>query len=234
MSISKFGRPGLHITSGFERAPDDIVKKLGAFPVSILCDALGHRGVMDAGIEPILPNATMAGQALTVATRPADNLFAHVALKLAGPGDVIVIDAKGDQSCAIWGDLMARHAIAKGVAGLIVDGPVRDRAELIELNWPVYSRGVNPRGPEKDGPGEVNSPIACGGVPINPGDIIIGDGDGIIAIPQDMAEAAIELATARVAAEQKYADAIASGDDNPFGVIETLREKGLLGEDETL
>lgn len=234
MSIAKYGRPGFHVTTGITQAPDEIVKQLGAFPVSILCDALGHRGVMDAGIEPVLPNAAMAGRALTVATRPADNLFAHVALKLAGPGDVIVIDAKGDQSCAIWGDLMARHAIEKGVAGLIVDGPVRDRAELIELNWPVYSRGVNPRGPEKDGPGEVNSPIACGGVPVNPGDIIIGDGDGVIAIPQDMAETAVERATARVTAEQKYADAIARGDDNPFGVIETLREKGLLGEDETL
>lgn len=234
MSIAHYGRPGFHVTSGFTRAPDAIVKQLGAFPVSILCDALGHRGVMDAGIEPVLPNAAMAGQALTVATRPADNLFAHVALKLAGPGDVIVIDAKGDQCSAIWGDLMARHAIAKGVAGLIVDGPVRDRADLIDLNWPVYSRGVNPRGPEKDGPGEVNSPIACGGVPVNPGDIIIGDGDGVIAIPQDMAETAIERANARVAAERKYAEAIANGDDNPFGVIETLREKGLLSEAETL
>lgn len=232
--MSMLGRPGFCVVTEISRPSAETIERLSQFPVSILGDALAHRGNMDAGITPLSINTRLCGSAITVTTKPGDNLMAHVALKIAQAGDVIIIDAKGDQSCALWGDLMSKAAMAKGVAGLIVDGPVRDGAEMIELGWPVYSRGVMPRGPEKNGPGEVNMPMSCGGVPINPGDIIIGDSDGVIAIPPDMAEAALEGAAKRIAAEQDIEDAITSGDRWPFDITTPLRAAGVLGEDETI
>ncbi len=232
--MTMLGRPGFCVVTEISRAPAELVARIAQFPASILGDALAHRGNMDAGISPIRTGTRLCGTAVTVSTKPGDNLMAHVALKIAQPGDVIVIDAKGDQSCALWGDLMARAAKAKGVAGLIVDGPIRDLEELIEFGWPVYSRGANPRGPEKNGPGEVNQPISCGGVAVNPGDIILGDGDGVIVIPPDMAETALEGGAKRVDAEKDILDAIESVDRWPFDITTPLRANGVLGPDETI
>lgn len=176
----------------------------------------------------------VCGTAITVSTKPADNLMAHVALKIAQPGDVIVIDAKGDQSCALWGDLMALAAEAKSVAGLVVNGPVRDLEELSEFGWPVYSRGANPHGPEKNGPSEVNLPISCGGIVVNPGDIILGDGDGVIVIPPNMAETAIAGGEKRIEAENEILEAIEAGNRWPFDIDTPLRANGVLGAGETL
>ncbi len=232
--MTMLGRPGFCVVTEIERPSPELVNRVAQFPASIIGDALAHRGNMDAGISPVSMQTRLCGPAITVSTKPGDNLMAHVALKIAQPGDVIVIDAKGDQSCALWGDLMARAAKAKGVAGLIVDGPIRDLKELIAFGWPVYSRGANPCGPEKNGPGEVNQPISCGGVPVNPGDIILGDSDGVIVIPPEMTAIALEGAAKRVDAEQDIFDAIQSGDKWPFDIITPLRANGVLGPNEKL
>ena len=129
---------------------------------------------------------------------------------------------------------MARAAEAKGVAGLVVDGPVRDLEELIEFGWPVYSRGANPRGPEKNGPGAVNLSTACGGIVVKPGDIVLVDGDGVIVIPPDMAEAAIADAEKRIEAEKEILEAIEAGNRWPFGIDTPLRANGVLGDGEKL
>jgi regulator of RNase E activity RraA len=125
---------------------------------------------------------------LTVKTRTVDNLLAHKAVDMAQSGDVIVINAESDTHSAVLGEIMVLIAERKGVAGYLIDGCIRDFEAIQEMTFPVFAIGVSPRGPYKDGPGEINFPISCGGVVINPGDIIVGDKDGVVVIPQGDAE----------------------------------------------
>ena len=136
----------------------------------------------------------MAGPALTVKTRPGDNLMIHKALLMAEPGDVIVVDAGGDLTNALVGELMLSHAMKIGVAGVVINGAVRDYGWIRANNFPVFAAGVTHRGPYKDGPGEINVPIALGGMVIEPGDLVIGDDDGLLCVPFDETEAVYEPA----------------------------------------
>lgn len=130
----------------------------------------------------------MVGTAFTIKVRVADNLMVHKALDYAQPGDVLVIDAEGDTEHAILGEIMTREAMVNGLAGFLIDGAIRDAGEIKKMEFPVFARGVTPRGPFKDGPGEINTPVSCGGVVVNPGDIIVGDEDGVVIIPSVDAE----------------------------------------------
>lgn len=151
----------------------------------------------------------LAGPAITVRTRPTDNLLVHAALDLARPGDVVVVDAGGGRERAIVGALMARYALRRGIAGLVIDGMVRDADELSELGLPVYARGVVPDGPYKDGPGEINVPISCGGTAVLPGDLVLGDGDGVVLVPGEAAAEVGREAAAVQAREQRIVQDIA-------------------------
>lgn len=156
-------------------------------------------------------NATMAGPALTVRTRPGDNLVVHKALDLARPGDVLVIDARGEITNAIMGELMCTYARERGIAGIVLDGAVRDFNALSAGIIPVFARGVSHLGPYKSGPGEIHGSIQVGGVVVNDGDIIVGDADGIVVVPRRRAEATATAAEAVVANEQGHAEAIRKG-----------------------
>ena len=147
----------------------------------------------------------MAGTAITVRTSPGDNLMVHVALDGAGPGDVIVVDAGGDLTNAILGEMMVLHATARGLAGIVINGAIRDSGAIAAQDLPVYAAGITHRGPYKDGPGEINVPIAIGGMVVMPGDMVVGDEDGVLAIPYASAEDVLASALAKVAAEQKMA-----------------------------
>ena len=177
-------------------------------------------------LRPMHKQGKLAGPAFTVKTAPGDNLLVHKALDTARPGDVIVVDAGGFADQAIIGELMMSLARQRGIAGLVIWGAIRDSAEIGAGSYPVYACGVTHRGPYKDGPGEINVPIAIGGMPVNPGDIIVGDADGLVAVPQEMAEQVLASAKAIVAKETAAMQQILAGTVDRGWVDQALRAKG--------
>ena len=192
------------------QAKPAIIAALRNIAVSLLSDNL-HRSCGSLGIAPYHSPAPMAGTAVTVRTRGGDNLAVLRAYDYCRPGDVMVIDAGGDVTNAIIGGIMSFAAHALGLAGMVVDGAIRDVAEIRERTFPVYARGISHRGPFKDGPGEINVPVTIGGMVVRPGDIICGDQDGLCAFSPDMAEALIKKALAQHAKEEATMQAIREG-----------------------
>jgi 4-hydroxy-4-methyl-2-oxoglutarate aldolase len=219
----------------FERVDPAVVVQASNYPASILADVAGRRGALHGRIAPLAPTMRFAGPALTVEVRPGDNLMIHAALALAKPGDVIVIDGKGDLGAALIGEIMSQQAVALGVAGVVVDGAVRDAQAIRELGLPMYAAGLNPNGPTKSVSGRLNHPISVGGVTVRPGDLLVGDGDGVTVIEREMAAAMLPLAAAKVAAEtQRIAD-IKSRKALRAGWLEgALRTAGVLRDGEKL
>jgi RraA family protein len=177
-------------------------------------------------LRPMYKGGTLAGPAYTVKTAVGDNLLVHKALDTARPGDVIVVDAGGVCDNAIIGELMSARAKQRGIAGLVIWGAIRDSAELAASDYPVFAAGVTHRGPYKNGPGEINVPIMMGGVPVNPGDIIVGDADGLVAIPQEAAERVLASAKSILEKETKSMKEIVAGTVDRGWVDKALREKG--------
>lgn len=203
-----------------------IVAEFLGLPLANISDSMARMSAGGPRLRPMHAGGPMAGLALTVKARPGDNLMVHKALDLAEPGDVIVVDAGGDLTTAIFGELMAAHAIARGVAGMVIDGSVRDSATLRTQNLPVYAAGVTHRGPYKDGPGEINVPIAIDGMVIEPGDLMLGDDDGLLCVPYDAAEEILAAARAKQAAEVKMLAELQAGTSDRRWVDETLRRLG--------
>ncbi|CVK18634.1 MULTISPECIES: RraA family protein [Sporomusa] len=172
---------GCRIFLKINRPDRELLEGFSGVPVANIADEMNRFSCVDARIKPF-NSRPLLGTAFTVKVRVADNLLLHKALELAQPGDVILVDAQGDMANAITGEIMMLTADKKGLAGVVVDGAVRDAKALQELNMPVYAAGVTPRGPYKDGPGEINVPVCIGGVVVNPGDIVVGDADGIVII----------------------------------------------------
>jgi RraA family protein len=170
----------------------------------------------------------LVGTALTVKTRPGDNLMVHKALDLAAPGDAIVVDGGGALDHALVGELMTLYARSRGVAGFVIDGAIRDVVTFAGSDFPCYARGHVHRGPFKEGPGEINVPVAIGGLVIHPGDIVVGDEDGLVAFPPAEAAALLERARSWAAAEERTKVAIAAKRWDRSWVDETLRAKGVL------
>lgn len=168
----------------------------------------------------------MAGPALTVKSRPGDNLILHKAIDMAEAGDVIVVDAGGDLTNSLMGELMLKHAIRRRLAGFVVNGAIRDVDAFLDANLPVWAAGVTHRGPYKDGPGEINVPIAFDGMVIEPGDLMLGDSDGVLAIPYHAAAEVVELAEARHAAELHLLQQISEGTNDRSWVDAALKRQG--------
>ena len=161
-----------------------------------LSDAMERMGVVSSSIRPQWKGAAFHGTALTVWTRAGDNLFVHKALDLLKPGDVLVVNGQGDETRALFGERMATKARNNGARGVVIDGAVRDRDALERLGLPVFARAVTAAGPYKHGPGQLNVPIALGGVVVRPGDLVFGDGDGVVIVPPERLEEIIVLAEA--------------------------------------
>ena len=196
-------------------APQADLKVLAALreiPLSALSDNM-HRNIGTVGLHPYHRpgKTTMAGTAVTARSRAGDNLTYLRALEFCRPGDVLVIDAGGDLNNAGVGGILSFYAASIGVVGVVIDGALRDVAEIRERDFPVYARGVTHRGPYKDGPGEINVPISVGGMVVNPGDIVVGDQDGLLAIPQPGIEELIGKARAHLEAEAKTIQAMKEG-----------------------
>jgi len=196
------------IDADFPRPGRDVVERLAKLPAANIGDAMDRLGVADSAIQAIWPGALLAGPAFTVWTRPGDNQGIHKALQLARPGDVIVVAGGGDASRALLGELIGERAINLGIAGFALDGAARDAEALGEIGMPVFARGTSPAGPYKDGPYRLGTPLAFGGVPVLPGDVIIGDSDGVVVVPRDRAAAVAEAAEAVFADETNRRQAI--------------------------
>ncbi|MDP3520267.1 MAG: RraA family protein [Hydrogenophaga sp.] len=223
------------VVRDIDRVPADIVAKAAQFPSSILADVAGRRGALSGRIAPLAPSMRFAGPAITVEVRPGDNLMIHAAMAVAKPGDVIVVDGKGDLSSALMGEIMSQQCVALGVAAVVIDGAVRDSEAIRELGFPMYAAGLNPNGPTKFVPGRLNHPISIGGVTVNPGDLVVGDADGVTVIERAKAAAMLPLAADKVAAETKRIEDIKNRKAlAPAWLNGALRAAGVIKEGETL
>ncbi|HEX8028082.1 MAG TPA: hypothetical protein VF491_06455 [Vicinamibacterales bacterium] len=217
------------------RVTESTVERVRQFPASVLADVAGRRGTMHGRIQPATALTRFAGSALTVEVRPGDNLMIHAAIAIAQPGDVIVVDGKGDQTAALMGAIMATACKHVGVAAIVLDGCHRDSDELDAIGLPFFSVGANPNGPTKGLTGRVNWPIACGGVAINPGDLIVGDSDGVLVIEPARVEALLGPAGKKIEEERKRIHQITHGGPiTPGWLADSLRSVGALGKDEAL
>ena len=223
------------IRRDIERVAADTARQASAYAASILADVAGRRGTMDGRIAPLSPSMRVCGPAFTVEVRAGDNLMIHAAMAMAQPGDVLVIDGKGDRSCALMGSIMLTACKALGLAGVVLDASIRDTEELRDLGFPVWALGANPNGPTKNIPGRINWPISCGGVAVRPGDLIVGDADGVVVIEREKAASLLPLAAQKVTEERTRIADIASGKAvRPKWIDGALRAAGVLKDGETL
>lgn len=205
----------------------EIAEAFSKLPVANASDSMSRMFAGGAKLRPIHETGeVLAGPALTVRTRPGDNLMLHHALDIAEPGDVIVVDAGGDVTTATMGEIMVAIAQRNKIAGIIVYGAIRDAEEIRQMKFPLYAAGVTHRGPYKDGPGEINTAIAIEGMVIEPGDLIVADGDGILCVPFDHTEAVLAATQKKYDAEQAELEHIAKGTDDRSWVMSTLRARG--------
>jgi len=167
---------------------------------------------MDYRINPVYkPMRKLCGTAVTVQARPGDNLLSLKAIQIAQPGDVIVIAAQGDTSLSVWGGFMSMMAARRGIAGVVTDGVIRDVEQSREAGLPIYAVGVTPAAPTKEGTGQINTSISCGGVVVEPGDIVVGDEDGVVVVPRREAEAVAEKVRERIAKEDAWLKIVEAG-----------------------
>jgi len=179
---------GFRILTQNNRPAKDLIEGFKGIPVANIADCMNRMSCLNAKIRPV-NDVALLGPAFTVKTRPGDNLLLSKAIDLAEPGDIIVVDVQGDLTNAVMGELMTLWAMKKGIGGFVIDGAVRDLGALKKMDIPIYAAGFTPAGPYKDGPGEINVPISCGGIVVHPGDILVGDEDGIVVLrPQDAEE----------------------------------------------
>lgn len=186
----------------FKRPPRELIEQFRGIPAANLDDCMGRQAAVDSAIKPI-GKAGLVGPALTIKVVPGDNLMFHYAMDLAQEGDVIVIDAGGYTERAIFGEIMVQYLLTQKIAGIIVDGAMRDKEDIAATGLPVYTRAVSPNGPWKNGPGEVNTTVSCGGRSVSPGDIVIADADGIVFIKPSDAESLLEKVRGLMAGEAK-------------------------------
>jgi RraA family protein len=223
------------IRRDIDRVAPDVVRRAAGFPASILADVAGRRGTVDGRVAPLTPSMRLAGPAFTVEVRPGDNLMIHAALAMVQPGDVLVVDGKGDRACALMGSLMINTCKTLGLAGVVVDGALRDTDDLRALGFPVFAAGANPNGPTKAVPGRINWPVSCGGVAVAPGDLVVGDADGVVVVPRAEAAGLLDAAVRKVDDEVRRLDDIRAGRNLRQPWLEpALRAAGMLGEGETL
>ncbi|WP_241236280.1 RraA family protein [Brevibacillus marinus] len=206
---------GLRINPNPPLLSDEIIARARKLSTPLLSDVMGCFGAMDYTIKSVSPGMKVFGTAITVSLRPGDNLFLHKALYSAQKGYVLVIDGKGHTKNAPFGEILARAAISVGIEGIVLDGVARDRAALIKLGLPVFTKGFVPTGGDKDGPGEINVNISCGGVSVAPGDLIAADDDGVVVVPRDRIEQVLELAEKKALQEEKRIQDIISGNLKP-------------------
>ncbi|HEY0825079.1 MAG TPA: RraA family protein [Ramlibacter sp.] len=222
------------IVRDFERVSPALVRQASEFQAAILADVNGRRGALHGRIAALRPRMKLAGPALTVDVRPGDNLMIHAAIALAKPGDVLVIDGKGDQTAALMGTIMMTACKQLGLAGVVIDGAVRDSLEIDEMDYPVFSFGTNPNGPTKNVPGRIGHPVSVGGVTVRSGDLVVADADGVVVIERERVEGLLPLARKKVEDENARIAGIQQGNTAAPWLAAALRTAGVLKEGESL
>jgi regulator of RNase E activity RraA len=217
---------GLKVLKRRRAVPANLAAQFIGLPVANVSDCMSRLFAGGARLRPMHSGRAMSGPAFTVRTRPGDNLMIHKALHMAAPGDIIVVDAGGDLTNALIGELMVGTAIQRKLGGFVIDGAIRDAKALREGDFPVFAAGVTHRGPYKDGPGEINVPIALDGMVIEPGDLIIGDDDGVLCVPFDHVESVLDAARKKSEAEAATVAAIAAGQVDTAWIDATLKRLG--------
>lgn len=193
---------GNRIYNNIERPDPALVEKFRGLPSSNINDMMNRLYCMRGNIKRRGQLDTwLLGTAVTAKVPDGDNVFVHRALDVAQPGDVVVVDGNGCTSRSLMGEIMFTYAQNKGIAGIIVDGAIRDMEALYHLDIPVYAAAVTPQGPYKNGPGEINVPVSCGGQVVFPGDILVGDADGVVVVRKEFAEEILQLALDKKASE---------------------------------
>jgi regulator of RNase E activity RraA len=222
--------PGFRVRQDIERPSKETVVGLGRFETPAVSDQLNRLYTMIPEIRGLTDeHLSILGPAVTVKSYPGDNLMVHKSLDIAQPGDVIVVDGHRSPLTAALGDLVSKKARHRGVAGFVVDGVIRDLPEIKRLgDFPVYARDVTPIGPMHRGPGEINYPIACGGVVVNPGDIIVGDLNGVVVVPREFADDLLRRLEEKEAAESAYNDSVAAGNFSNAWVDAILEDNGVV------
>ena len=217
---------GFRIARRTRAVAPDLVAAFKGLPVANVSDMMSRITAGGPTLRPMHDGTPMAGPAYTVKTRPGDNLMVHKAIDDASPGDIVVVDAGGDLTNAIIGELMLAHAIKRGLGGFVINGAIRDAAQLREQAMPVFAAGITHRGPYKDGPGEINLPIALAGMVIHPGDLVLGDDDGMLCIPYDDVGTVLKAALAKQAAEERQMAEIKAGTSDRSWVDASLARLG--------
>lgn len=217
---------GFRILPRARSVPAELVAQFKALPVANVSDSMSRMTAAGPRLTRMHRDGVLAGPALTVKARPGDNLMLHKAIDMAQPGDVIVVDAGGDLTNSLMGELMLAYAVKRGVAGFVLNGAIRDADAFRQVNLPVYAAGVTHRGPYKDGPGEINVPIAIDGMVIEPGDLVLGDADGVLAVPYDAADAVLAATQAKQDAEAQQMAAIEAGTNDRAWVDAALKRLG--------
>jgi 4-hydroxy-4-methyl-2-oxoglutarate aldolase len=201
----------VHVINRIERPPRDLMDRFRGIGTATVHEASGKKGYVDCAIKPIAKGVRICGPAFTVQCRPGDNLMLHKALERALPGDIVVASVGGYYEAGYWGGLMATSASAKKLGGLAIDGCVRDSEEMIRMGFPVFCRGFCILGTTKTGLGLINHPTLFGGVMVNPGDLILGDDDGMVVVDRVECKALLERSVERTEAEKEKSVQLAAG-----------------------
>jgi 4-hydroxy-4-methyl-2-oxoglutarate aldolase len=210
------------------------VKLLGELGVATIHEAQGRTGAMQPYMRPIYSAARAAGPAITVVCHPGDNLMIHAAVEVCKPGDVLVVVTTSESTDGMFGDLLGTSCQAHGVVGLVIDAGVRDTTELTEMKFPVWAKAISPQGTVKASPGSVNVPVVCAGMLVNPGDVVVGDADGVVVVPRAAAAEVAKAGQQRIAKEEKTRERLAKGELGVefYGLRAKLAELGVEYVDE--
>lgn len=225
--MAKTARPAFRVHTGTPRPDPKLLDRFVGVPTGNLCDAMDRFGALDHAIRPLDPARRLCGPALTVRTRPGDNLVLYKALEVVQPGYVLVVATYDHVTGSTFGDLVALIAKKKGAAGIVSDGLCRDAAGIRALGLPVFVRGTSPSSPFKEGPGEINAPISCGGVAVHPGDVVVGDEDGVVVVPYRDLEAVAGRLEGIARKEEKIRADIEAGRLIPPDLAAALDAKGV-------
>ena len=217
------------IVRNIARAQPELIETLGRQGVATIHEAQGRAGLMRPYMRPIYPSARMAASAVTVSCQPGDNLMIHAAIEVCRPGDALVVATTSESTDGMFGELLATSCRAHGIVGLVIDAGVRDVADLTEMDFPVWSKAVSAQGTVKSSPGSVNVEIVCAGAPIRPGDVIVGDQDGVVVVKRETAAEIARLGAARIEKEEKSRELLKAGELGVdfYGLRVKLKELGV-------
>ncbi len=218
-----------HVIHDIERIPKDLVEAMKVFSTATISEASGGKGALPHYIKPIRPDMKLCGPVVTVAARPGDNLIVHKAIYVAQPADVLLVDTSSFVEAGLWGDITTEAAVQRGLAGLVTDGAVRDSDEISRLGFPVFSQGVCIKGTTKTCLGNINHIIYFGSVKVEPGDLIVGDSDGVVVVARKDVPEVLELARQREEKERRFRLEIKQGKATLelYGLSEILKREGL-------